>query len=148
MPEGEDYTIGYSISHEDYLSGYYNVNDTVLNKMDATTFNIRKNDIAGINITVIPKRTIKGVISLPDEKTAPAGGIDVTVTAGSYSTKVTIPQNKSTALYTLKVSPNAVGSGYAVKYTISTSFGFVPTGYHGEEKLLPVYKQPLWLMSA
>ena len=134
LPEGEDYTIGYSISHEDYLSGYYNVNDTVLNKMDATTFNIRKNDIAGINITVIPKRTIKGVISLPDGKTAPAGGIDVTVTAGSYSTKVTIPQNKSTALYTLKVSPNAVGSGYAVKYTISTSFGFVPTGYHGEEK--------------
>lgn len=134
LPEGEDYTIGYSMSHEDYLSGYYNINDTVLSKAEATTFNVSKNDILGINISVIPKRTIKGVISLPDGKTAPAGGIDVTVSTGSYNTKVTIPQNKSTALYTLKVSPNAFGSGYAIKYSISSSYGFVPTGYYGEDK--------------
>jgi len=134
LPEGENYTIGYTISHEDYLSGYYNVNNTVLNKSEATTFNVRKNDVLGINITVISKRTIKGVISLPEGMIAPAGGIDVTVSAGSYSTKVTIPQNKSTVLYTLKVSPNAVGSGYTVKYTISSSFDFVSTGYYGEEK--------------
>jgi len=73
------------------------------------------------------------LVSLPDGKTAPAGGIDVTISAGSYSTKVTIPQSKNSVSYTLKVSPNAVGSGYAIKYAITSATDFVQTGFYGED---------------
>jgi len=134
LPEGSDYTIGYTISHEDYLNGYYNINETVLTQSEATTFNVEKSDILGLNIVLIAKRTITGIVSLPDGKTAPAGGIDVTISAGSYSTKVTIPQSKNSVSYTLKVSPNAVGSGYAIKYAITSATDFVQTGFYGEDK--------------
>jgi len=77
------------------LNGYYNINETVLTQSEATTFNVEKSDILGLNIVLIAKRTITGIVSLPDGKTAPAGGIDVTISAGSYSTKVTIPQSKN-----------------------------------------------------
>ncbi|RXE59077.1 Ig-like domain-containing protein [Acetivibrio mesophilus] len=137
LPEGNDYTIGYTISHEDYLNGYYNINETVLTKDEATTFNVEKNDILGLNIVLIAKRTISGIVSLPNGKTAPAGGIDVTISAGSYSTKVTIPQNKSNVTYTLKLSPNAIGSGYTVKYTITSATDFVQTGFYGKDKTVP-----------
>jgi len=36
--------------------------------------------------------------------------------------------------YTLKVSPNAVGSGYAIKYAITSATDFVQTGFYGEDK--------------
>jgi len=70
LPEGSDYTIGYTISHEDYLNGYYNINETVLTQSEATTFNVEKSDILGLNIVLIAKRTITGIVSLPDGKTA------------------------------------------------------------------------------
>lgn len=134
LPEGIDYTIGYTIGHEDYLSGYYNMNETVLDKTDATPFDVAQSDISGLNIIMVPKRIISGIVSLPQGKKAPAGGIDVTVSTGRYSTAVTIPQDSDSAVYTLKVSPNMISSGYTVKYIIPLTFDYVPTGYYNEEK--------------
>lgn len=134
LPEGNEYKIGYEITYNDYLSGFYNSNGTVLEKGEASLFNVGKEDISGLNIHMFPKRSISGKVSLPEGKLAPAGGILVTVGTGKYSVKVTIPEGKNAVDYNLKVAPNESESGYIVQYSIASSYDYVPTGYFGSSK--------------
>ncbi len=133
LPEGSDYIIGYTINHENYLSGFYNTNGTVLAKDEASTFNVAKENISGLNIQMIAKRIISGTVSLPNGDLAPSGGISVKVFTGSYSTNVTIPQGESSVAYTLRTSPNKSDSGYIVQYTLSSSSKYALNGYYSTE---------------
>ncbi|MDP4181577.1 MAG: hypothetical protein Q8942_10830, partial [Bacillota bacterium] len=121
---GLDYKVSYTISDSNYLSGYYNVGGTVLEATDAKPITVSGEDIYGINMAIIEKKSISGNISLPDNYTS-SGPVSVQIYASSagnsYSTRVDIPKDKKQGDYIIKLPPNKPSSGYLVYYTLITS---------------------------
>jgi len=119
LPAGSGYILQYEISKiKGYTSvGYYGAEGTVRNRNEALALDLRETDLTDIDISLIQDMTISGTIRIP-QGTAPAGGIEVVVTAtdesgNMASEKVTIPEGESSADYYLNVPPNAPDSGTA-----------------------------------
>lgn len=135
VPAGAGYTVRYQLNNIAYISyGYYNENSTVTEANSATPVNVTEGDKPGINIKLIAKRIISGLISLPSGKSAPVGGIAVTVIAtngtNTASVDVSIPEGRGSVPYTIYVP---TGAGYKVSYqTKDTSY--VSIGYYNSNK--------------
>ncbi len=140
VPDGPGYKIGYTFTStiDDYSQGYYNENGTVLSEGEATAINVNGENKNGFNIIIIPKKAISGVLTLPADVVVPPSGISVKISADSYSTTVTIPQDKRSVPYILKVPANKPGTGYFVGYRISTAnINCITTGYYASNGTVP-----------
>lgn len=112
--------------------GFFNGAGTTINIENADPIDIRHNDVSNIQLPILKGRTISGTIKLPDNRTAPEGGIKVQVFAESkdqennYSSMVKIDQEKNSADYFLLV-PDENKSYYVNYFTIAS--GYVRSGY-------------------
>ncbi len=134
VPEGQS-QIGYSIAvpganslytldyhPQGYCSGRYSANGSSL-------IDVRDGDQTNINITVSRGKIISGTVSLPEGKSAPAGGLSISVNAYCDNatpndrsddlqayTGVYIPEGRSQATYSMTVPDTSVGY-YVSAYT-------------------------------
>lgn len=120
----ESYRIGYYISSEvGNLSktGYYTPDGCTFDVNLASTLSPKDNDITGIDLNLLKKRTISGTIYLPDGIKAPAGGAAVYLELGFpddayknsqykpdyiYNKKILIPENQAYAHFSFTVIEN------------------------------------------
>lgn len=141
------YDVSYSLYNEDnswgYLrNGYYflegTLGGTTENNSSATPVEVGANDVPGINLTIIKGSIISGMISLPGDKKAPAGGLKGNISfspqsnGNGYSTQFEIAPGMSSAPYAATVSSNPSVTGYRVSYYLnsSSSDGYLSSGYY------------------
>ena len=132
VPAGKDYKVRYEVDLKSSYatSGYYGVSGTTLNASSAGLLDLTLENKNEINMTLIPKRSISGTVSLPLGMTIDSD-TKVTVYAGnSYSTSVTIPAKQTSVDYTVMVPPNSEGSGYKVYYKLASDKMFISPGYY------------------
>ena len=114
IPTGENYVLQYTTSNVGFVSsGYYSESGTKEKSSEALLLNILS-DTEGLDIALITKRTIRGMIMLP-EGYAPAAGVNVKLTAqsaGQYFCKLTVKEGENSIPYTLYVSSDQVHRKY------------------------------------
>lgn len=133
--------------------GYYSTSGTVPDRDTAIPVDVSQTSTKNINIEVIKGDTISGIISLPDMMTAPAGGLDIEVSARkpvgtddwtevAYTT-VTIDENASSAPYTLALAPDSEASGYWIYYYIydTNNLSIVKRGYYNSAAVVKSYEE-------
>lgn len=92
------------------------------------------------------KRTISGIISLPDGDVAPAGGIKLRVNAlndnwvpdtpignSLFDIDLTIPEGQRSINYSLTVPADTESKSYIIWYSIENSLKYVQRGYYSTE---------------
>ncbi len=130
--------LDYSDRNKYMQEGYYNA-DTYLNYVQnpaaATKISVAGGDISNINLTIMPYRTISGVISLPDGMSAPAGGYEVTLLVKSVASTaagiklfvseipVVIPEGQGLVEYSCRI-PVGLPEGYLIGYRSSNGRGY------------------------
>jgi hypothetical protein len=90
--------------------------------------------MSGIDLTIIGKAKITGTILLPKNKTAPAGGLNITITAKKgtenvASVSVKIWQSLKSAEYALYVPPQ---SDYKLFYQVN-EISYISKGFYKSE---------------
>jgi len=86
------FNVSYKTSNSLYVEqGYYKKGSTVRYLSSATLITVENEDLNDIDLELIEKRTISGILSMPSG-TAPKGGISFEITAYNSSTeaKVTV----------------------------------------------------------
>ena len=121
VPTGSGYNVSYKTKNSAYVEqGYYKEGSTVRYLSSASLISVDYKDIDNINLTLIEKRTISGLLSMPSGK-APRGGISFEVTAynGSQQAKttVTIEEGKDSVPYSISVPAD---EGYIIKCKLLT----------------------------
>lgn len=150
----DTHKIEYCTTNENYISkGYYSTIGTVPEFIWASSINVT-NNISDMDLELLKEYAISGTVSLPNNKIAPEGGIDVRVgtsviapagiipSAGgtSYdhnnyrSTNVTIEAGTTSAAYTLKVPKGS----YKIGYTASNP-NYLPRGYYSTSGMVQEY---------
>ncbi len=138
VPEGTGYKVGYQLNNVDKFmqTGYYNINGTVSDIAKAEPINVKENDRTDINLKLIAKSSVTGIIKLPDGLRAPAEGIDVTVRAtngiNSGYTNVKIKQGTDFENYTVYLPE---GTGYKLYYDTKDS-NYVQIAYYNVSKMV------------
>ncbi|WP_010243803.1 hypothetical protein [Acetivibrio cellulolyticus] len=143
--EDRDYSMSFDINSIPGVlnRGYYNTNGTVLSNLDASLVNVKDQDIENVNIKLAKGVNIEGTLNLPDNMTAPEGGINVYVNTNSdngtpdiweddyYSyTNCIIPQGENSVNYSLTVVPSK-STSYILNYTIDqNTVGLFNQGYY------------------
>lgn len=129
---------GYSI-YSNYNTGYvqygyYSTEGTTKFSL-ATLLDLNAGDVSDINLTLRSGNTISGTISLPADRTAPAGGIEGYVyipqnnEGNSYGTNFTIPAGEGSAGYSITVPVDNTIDGYGVRYRLQNYYeGYVDSG--------------------
>lgn len=150
VPAGAGYTISYQLNNIAYIeTGYYNENSTVTEAGSATPVDVTDKDKSGINITLIAKRIISGVVTLPAGKSAPVGGLVVTVTATNGqktgTVDVTIPEGLDSVPYTVFVP---TGSGYKISYQTKDSSYVSPAYYNSNKTVIDINSATLLVMGS
>lgn len=147
IPEGEsslDYTmkvalgqyrVCYSTEDPDYISlGYYKEGTTVTSAAAASLISITNEGYYNLDMTLIKSNIVSGIVSLPEGRVAPVGGMYVLVDAITGATTssemfVTIPEGQSSASYVLGLSDGR----YKIRYrTISSSPLYLKQGYYSD----------------
>jgi len=142
----KNFIVWYSIeSSSKYVQrGYYSTGGTVLNQITASLVEVTGKNVGGIDFRLIPGNVISGKVSLPDGDAAPAGGIQVYISAETdngtpnvfeddyyFGKYVTIPEGKNSADYSITVMPNAAESYYIVGYSQYSVDSYLGKGYYG-----------------
>jgi len=114
------YRVRYSVATDKYAAiGYYSESGTKALPNEATPVDVSSKNAEEINLVLIEKKIVRGVVSIP-EGAAGKGGLPVTIKATSRlfsvedAVTVTIPEGESMAPYTLWVSPNVEGADYII----------------------------------
>ncbi|HEY9060903.1 MAG TPA: S8 family serine peptidase [Pseudobacteroides sp.] len=134
------YQIAYYIYEGDTeygKNGYYTSYGTTFDDEYAEYISISK-DTTGINIDLLTKRKIRGSVSLPNGKTAPAGGLDVKVVAGTkdyyqYVEYIKIPEGNVSANYELNVFENNSKYKYYISYEIDNMPLYLSNGFYNSQ---------------
>ena len=124
-------------------SGYYSANGAVLNKEDATKFNLKGLDLTGVEFVLKESANfLKGRISLPASKVAPAGGlyfsIELTCYRGNkrvrYYDRVYIPKGENAADYRIDISEKDSDRNFYLYYYSpkAVKFGYQKVGYYSD----------------
>lgn len=129
------YILWYSMEDTDgYISyGFYNGSGMTIKSNDAAPIDIRYNDVSNIQMAILYGRTISGTVRLPDNRTAPEGGIQVEIAVKNrdwspyYSRMVKIEGGKNSVGYTITV-PDRNNSYYVSYYSVES--GYVRVGYY------------------
>jgi|GEM_PF-5528342 len=135
---GSDYLVSYSLSDSNssgYLNdGYYATGGTTLNSDLATPVTVGAADVTGVNLTLIKGTIVTGIISLPEGKTAPIGGLEGNIDIYSESSgsgscvSFEIAEGQRTATYTATLPVN---TDYRVSYNLYNSpLGLFNHGYY------------------
>jgi len=143
--ENKSYIIWYIIENNlQYIQrGYYSTEGTVLNQSSASPVDITNGNVKDIDLEFIPGNIISGKVSLPDGDVAPAGGIQVDISAKTdngtpyaviddyyFSIFVTIPEGQNSVDYSLPVKANIAESCYIVSYVLFSEYGYAQSGYY------------------
>ena len=89
-----------------------------------------------VEFSILEGKSIKGMLSLPNEMMAPTGGLDVNIITrnSSYNNdyyhhnmRLTIPENSNSISYDIRVLPN---DEYRISYEISNNYVFLKNGYY------------------
>jgi len=138
VPEGTGYKVGYQLNNvEQFMQkGYYSENGTVSDISKASTVNVSENDKNDINLKLIAKSSVTGIIRLPDGLKAPAEGVDVTVrVANSVNngyTNVKIKQGTDFEYFTVYVPE---GIGYKLYYETKDK-NYVQSAYYNVSNMV------------
>ena len=136
------FSISYTVENGYAPFGYYSSKGTTAIKAEQTLIKLNDGDKSGINIELLPGKTISGKIIMGNKKTAPSEDMLFTVTAVQegantkstdddiiISKEVKINKGKKEADYVLTVPLNKAGSGYKVYYTYKDGT-YTETGYY------------------
>lgn len=117
--------------------GYYSTNGTTTKYSSASLVDLSAGSVSGVNITLLPNSLISGDISLPNNMSAPAGGIDARVyvvlsDGDSNVTNLTIPEGENSASYSITIP--AENCDYKVMYELENNYiGYSNIGYYSTE---------------
>lgn len=136
------FSISYTVENGYAPFGYYSSKGTTAIKAEQTLIKLNDGDKSGINIELLPGKTISGKIIMGNKKTAPSEDMLFTVTAVLEGTntkstdddvviskEVKVQKGKTEADYVLTVPLNKAGSGYKVYYTYKDGT-YTETGYY------------------
>ena len=147
VPKSANRNAGFSVSYYTVENGYapfgyYSSKGTTAIKAEQTLIKLNEGDKRGINIGLLPGKSISGKIIMGNTKTAPSEEMFFTVTAVQegantkstdddiiISKEVKINKGKTEAEYVLTVPLNKAGSGYKVYYTYKDGT-YNETGYY------------------
>lgn len=119
-----------------YYEGYYNTSGTQW-RSDLASPLSGGVDHDNLNMTLLTKGIISGTITLPSNQVAPAGGLEVSISAEDVSTdgygyggtSVTIAEGQNSVDYTLGVPPNPNAS-WRVQYSLYGDTDYYDQGYY------------------
>lgn len=117
--------------------GYYSTNGTTTKYSWASLVDLSAGSVSGVNITLLPNSLISGNISLPNNMSAPNGGIDARVyvvlsDGDSNFTNLTIPEGENSASYSITIP--AENCDYKVMYELENNYiGYSNIGYYSTE---------------
>jgi len=128
----------YVLGGGDWTDGYYSSNGTTGDQNEATLLPGGQ-DYTEIDMILIPQNTIRGIVSLPPGRSAPAGGLQIFINADDANSgdagmvSITIPEGISSGSYTLPVPYNTAASwlvsyGYYGSYYLHYGFYNTSTG--------------------
>lgn len=132
--EVNEYIISYDLLDE--LEGYvreahYSLNGTTTEWNLATPIEVLNQDVTEIDIELMTKKTISGIISLPAGEVAPAGGIDLEINNDYYDTHVFIEEGQNSVPYKLDVLETDEVKEYKISYWIKNEIeGYINEGYY------------------
>jgi uncharacterized protein YjdB len=138
VPEGSGYKVWYQLNNvEQFMQyGYYSKNGTMSDSAKAETVNVAEDDRTDVNLKLIAKSSVTGIIKLPDGLKAPAEGVDVTIraanSANSGFTNVKIKQGADFEYFTVYVPE---GMGYKLYYD-TKNVNYAPIGYYNVSKMV------------
>ncbi|MDP4181269.1 MAG: S8 family serine peptidase [Bacillota bacterium] len=143
------YILEYATIAEGYWEdAFYNGPSAVTDKKNAQLLDVRSNNLENVNVTLMKSNYISGMLSLPNGAVAPAGGIQVLVTASSKSKNglyfknyFTIPENSNSVKYFINVDTEE-SSDFTVDYFTQEN-GYVDLGYYSYSRTSPYYSDAL-----
>ncbi|MDP4181578.1 MAG: hypothetical protein Q8942_10835 [Bacillota bacterium] len=136
VPDGSGYKVWYQLSNvEQFMpNGYYSSIGTVSDSAKAGLINVINGDRTDVNIKLISKRAVSGIVKLPNGLKAPADGIDVTVrvanSSNSGSANVKIKPDSDFENFTVYVPE---GIGYKLSYE-TKNVNYTPNGFYNISK--------------
>lgn len=138
------YSVYYTVGNGYAPFGWYSKDGTTAIKNDRTLIDVNAGNVRGIDIELLPGRTISGKIILGNKSTKPLNDLKYTITAiqeGSnsksndddivVSKEFTVKANSSEVKYELIVPMNTAKKGYKVYYTYENG-GYKETGYYSK----------------
>ena len=149
---GSGYEISYSTNLEyGYVRyGYYSTEGTTYRIALATFVDVSNGNRENINLEVIPGKIISGIISLPEGKTAPTGGMQIRVNLENdngtpddfmddinFLEYINIPEGQNSISYSVPVVANISYAKYVVSYSINSEYGYVQHGYYSTKGTTP-----------
>lgn len=136
------FSVSYTVKNGYAPFGYYSSEGTTAIKAEQTLIKLNESDKSGIDIELLPGKTISGKIVIGNTKTVPSNDMLFTVTAVQeganakstdddiiISNEVTVEKGKTEAAYVLTVPLNKAGSGYKLYYTYKDGT-YNETGYY------------------
>lgn len=136
------YSVYYTVGNGYAPFGWYTKNGTTAIKDNRTLVDLNSGDVSGIDIQLLPGKTISGRIILGDKSTKPLNDLKYTITAiqeGSnknskdddiiVSKEVIVKANNYDASYELIVPINSASKGYKVFYSYENQ-GYIEKGYY------------------
>ncbi|ANX01212.1 S-layer protein [Thermoclostridium stercorarium subsp. leptospartum DSM 9219] len=135
------YYVYYTVEKGYAPFGWYSKEKTTAIKENRTLIDVNGGDVSGVNIELLPGRTISGKIIHGNPSTKPMNDLKFVVTAVQegpkanstdddiiISKEIILKANSSNAPYELVVPINDVNKGYKVYYTYENQ-GYKETGY-------------------
>jgi|GEM_PF-868054 len=136
------YSVYYTAGNGYAPFGWYSSSGTTAIKENRTLIDVNAGNVSGVDIRILPGRTISGCIVLDGKSRKPLNDLKYTVTAiqeGSngksndddiiVSKEVTIKANDYDISYELTVPINSAKKGYKVYYTYENQ-GYIEKGYY------------------
>ena len=143
-----EYILQYYLTNEPVgfiNKGFYNVQGTVSRQEQSTIIIPSINDNNNVDINLLEGKVLSGTISLPNGETAPTGGMNIAVYAGtetkttdkhskyfSYSTSICIQEGQNSATYNITVPWESTPVAYKINYSFWNNEGtrYISQGYY------------------
>lgn len=132
---GYEYIVRYeNWSNNVYTTyGYYNSKETTNNMSQAQPVDVNEKDASNINMVLLRKAMVSGIIEVPENGIIPEAGLNVRIYVSNdvetYSTNVRIPYGAASVPYSVHVE---AGSGYRLFYVLDSNDSFMEYGYYGD----------------
>jgi hypothetical protein len=139
---GLDYRVWYRIQSDEpdlIRESYYAGSGSLGTWEHAAKLDLTEGNVDNIDFTLSTGRTISGLISLPDNETAPEGGLNISVNNGQGARDdIFVAKGETSAVYTLSVAPGH----HRIRYDIqSHQSAYLQQGYYGGASTVKDYGQ-------